>query len=77
MGMKVKNYGAVVFPAKALTKESLNRAGENVVPIGQLWMMRLVPVADGKALPADGNRPRRFHSLFRQQGLCRRQNSKC
>lgn len=50
-GMKIKGYGTVVLPAKGLSKEALSKAGKDVVPVGQLWMARLVPAANGMPLP--------------------------
>lgn len=43
-GMKAKQYAAVVIPEKGLTKESLAKAGKEVVPVGQLWLVKLSPV---------------------------------
>lgn len=42
-GMKAKQYAAVVIPDKGLTKESLAKAGKEVVPVGQLWLIKLSP----------------------------------
>lgn len=42
-GMKIQQYVAVVIPDKSLTKESLAKAGKEVVPVGQLWTIKLSP----------------------------------
>ncbi|MEQ1859752.1 MAG: hypothetical protein ABMA13_07450 [Chthoniobacteraceae bacterium] len=49
-GMKVKEYGAILIPAKGLSKESLAKGGDAIVPLGHLWMLKLAPVADRKTV---------------------------
>lgn len=45
--------GAMAIPNKDLTKEKLTRAGNDVVPVGQLWLRKWTVVAGGKAVPKD------------------------
>lgn len=48
--------GAMVIPDKELTSDQLKKVGKDVMPIGQLWLRKWVPVANGKPVPADKNR---------------------
>jgi hypothetical protein len=48
--------GAMVIPDKALTAEKLKKLGKEVVPVGQLWLRKWVPVAEGKPVTRDKNR---------------------
>jgi hypothetical protein len=48
--------GAMVIPDKDLTADKLAKLGKDVVPIGQLWLRKWVPVADGKPVAANKNR---------------------
>jgi hypothetical protein len=48
--------GAMVIPDKDLTADKLANVGKDVVPVGQLWLRKWVPVADGKPVAADKNR---------------------
>jgi hypothetical protein len=41
------DYGAMVLPEAKLTTEVLAKVGKEVVPIGQLWLHKLVPLLDG------------------------------
>ena len=43
VGMKVKEYGAVILPAKGLSKEALAKGDKQIVPVGQLWLKQLAP----------------------------------
>jgi hypothetical protein len=45
--------GAMVIPQTGLTAEMVTRAGKDVVPIGQLWLRKWVPVIGNKPAPAD------------------------
>ncbi len=48
--------GAMVIPDKDLTADKLAKVGKDVVPIGQLWLRKWVPVTNGKPVAADKNR---------------------
>lgn len=51
VGMTIKDYGSVAIPARGLSKESLSKVGKEILPVGQLWLTKLVPMAEGKPLP--------------------------
>ena len=48
--------GAMVIPDKNLTADKLAKVGKDVVPVGQLWLRKWVPVANGRSVPPDKNR---------------------
>lgn len=39
------DYGAMVLPEAKLDANSLAKAGADVIPVGQLWLHRLTPIA--------------------------------
>jgi len=47
------DYGGMVLPQAGLTAESLAQAGDQVLPVGQLWLLRLTVMKDGEGVPAD------------------------
>ena len=53
VAMRDGDYGGMVLPEAKLTREALAKAGEQVVPIGQLWLLKLTPVRDGAGIPGD------------------------
>jgi len=53
MGMLVKKFAAIVIPATDLTGLDLEKAGGSVVPLGQLWLVRLAPAKDVGVFPND------------------------
>ncbi len=50
VGMKVKEYGAVILPAKDLSREALAKADKQIVPVGHLWMKKLAPAVSPEKL---------------------------
>jgi hypothetical protein len=46
------DYGGMVLPESKLSAEVFSRAGKEVSPVGQLWLLKLVPLNDGRAVPA-------------------------
>ncbi|MGO8930942.1 MAG: hypothetical protein ACLQU3_29140 [Limisphaerales bacterium] len=46
------NYGAMVLPETKLTADVFSKAGKEAAPVGQLWLLKLVPLADGQPAPA-------------------------
>lgn len=52
-GLQQGQRAAVIIPDKKLSEDALSKAGKDVVPLGQLWLRGLAPVADGKVLPND------------------------
>lgn len=56
VAVKEEPYGGMVLPQKNLTVESLAKVGEAVVPVGQLWLLRLTPMCDGSPVSQDSLR---------------------
>lgn len=52
-GVKAGGAGAMVLPEAKLSAEAIAKAGDQVVPVGQLWLYRLTPMRDGKGVPSD------------------------
>ena len=48
--------GAMVIPDKDLTSDKLSKMGKDVVPVGQLWLRKWVPVVAGKPSASEKNR---------------------
>jgi hypothetical protein len=47
------DHGGVLLPEAKLTSEAFAKAGDKIVPIGQLWLRKLTPMRDGSALASD------------------------
>jgi hypothetical protein len=45
--------GAMIIPANGLSAEKLDKVGEGVVPIGQLWLRKWTVAANDKVVPDD------------------------
>jgi len=53
VALREDEYGGMVLPQKNLTSESLAKVGKDeVAPIGQLWLHKLVPMRDGEPVPS-------------------------
>src|ERR1039457_2909406 len=46
------DFGGMVLPEAKLNAEAIAKAGEKVVPIGQVWLLKLTPMKDGEAVAA-------------------------
>ena len=46
------DYGGMVLPECKLRAEVFSKAGKEVAPVGQLWLLKLVPMSDGQPVPA-------------------------
>ncbi|MCK6498744.1 MAG: hypothetical protein L6Q38_04615 [Nitrospira sp.] len=46
------DYGVMILPETKLNAATLEKAGRDVVPIGQLWLRKLTPMANGSAVDA-------------------------
>jgi hypothetical protein len=46
------DFGGLVLPEAKLNAEGIAKASDKVVPIGQLWLLKLVPMSDGEAVPS-------------------------
>jgi hypothetical protein len=51
--IKAEKGGLLIIPDKQLTAEKLTAAGAAIVPVGQLWSLRLSLATDGKAIGPD------------------------
>src|SRR5262245_38604433 len=45
--------GAMVIPDKSLSKDALQKLGQQIMPIGQLWLRKWTTVVNDKATPSD------------------------
>jgi len=50
MVLRDGEYGGMVLPEAKLTPEAIAKAGDKVVPIGQLWLHKLTPMKDGEGI---------------------------
>ena len=46
------DYGGMVLPEAKLSAAVFAKAGKEAVAVGQLWLLKLVPMNDGQAVPA-------------------------
>jgi hypothetical protein len=46
------DFGGMVLPEAKLNAEAIAKAGEKVVPVGQVWLLKLTPMQDGDAVGA-------------------------
>ena len=56
VALKEEDYGSMVLPQKNLKPETIARAGETAVPIGQLWLHKLAPMRNGEVVGRDSLR---------------------
>lgn len=47
------DYGLMVLPAVQLSEDVLAKAGADIVPVGQLWLHKLAPLAHGQVIAKD------------------------
>jgi hypothetical protein len=59
VAVRDEGYGGMVLPESKLSAETFSKAGKEVAPVGQFWMVKLVPTNDGQPVPAA--RLRRVH----------------
>jgi hypothetical protein len=53
VAMRDGEFGGMVLPQAKLTPEMLAKADDKVLPIGQLWLLRLAPMSGGEAVAKD------------------------
>ncbi len=53
VALKDGDYGGMVLPESKLSAETFAKVGKEVVPVGQLWMLKLAPMNDGQVVPAE------------------------
>jgi hypothetical protein len=46
-------FGGLVLPQKNLKADDLAKSTNNVVPIGQIWFLKLAPMLDGQVAPTE------------------------
>ena len=66
VAMREGDYGALVMPEAKLSAEAIAKAGDTVVPVGQLWLHRLTPLHEGE--PVAGAKLRLFNIQTDSQG---------
>jgi hypothetical protein len=59
VAMREGNYGALVMPEAKLSAEVIAKAGDSVLPVGQLWLHRLTLLNEGE--PVAGAKLRLFN----------------
>jgi hypothetical protein len=47
------DYGGMILPEAKLTADRIAGAKTDVVPVGQLWLLKLTPMRDGEAIPSE------------------------
>lgn len=52
VAMRDGDYGGMVLPESKLGSEVFAKAGKDVAPVGQLWLLKLVPTNSGQPVPA-------------------------
>lgn len=53
VAMRDGDFGGMVLPEAKLTADAVAKADDQVVAIGQLWLLRLTLKQDGEAVPAE------------------------
>jgi hypothetical protein len=46
------DFGGMVLPEAKLNADAIAKAGDKVVPVGQIWLLKLTPMQDGDAVGA-------------------------
>jgi hypothetical protein len=62
VAVKEGNYGGMVLPEGKLNAAVFAKAGTEVIPVGQLWLVRLAPLSEGQVTPASKLRIVHFSS---------------
>jgi len=65
VGKTIKEYGAVLLPAKSLSAEAISKEAHGIVPVGFLWLKGLVPASEGK--PLANEKLREIKVVFEQE----------
>jgi hypothetical protein len=52
VAMKDGDYGGMVLPESKLSADAFAKAGTDPAPVGQLWLLKLVPMKDGQPVAA-------------------------
>jgi len=54
VGVRAEGRGLMVLPESKLSLDQLAKAGAEVVPVGQLWLLKIAPTVEGR--PANSDR---------------------
>jgi len=68
VAVREEDYGGMVLPEAKLTAAALQKTGKEGIPVGQLWLLKLVPMKDGQPVPADRLR---FVDVTNEEGSAR------
>jgi hypothetical protein len=52
VALREGDYGGMVLPEAKLAAVALQKPGTEGIPVGQLWLLKLVPMKDGQPVPA-------------------------
>jgi len=53
VGVHADNRGLLILPESKLALDAVAKAGPEAAPIGQLWLLKIVPVVGGQPVKAD------------------------
>lgn len=56
VAMKQENHGGMILPETKLSPQTFANAGEESKPVGQMWLVNLVPVSAGQPVPVSQQR---------------------
>jgi hypothetical protein len=68
VALREGDYGGMVLPEAKLAAAALQKPGPEGIPVGQLWLLKLVPMNDGEPVPADRLR---FVEVTNEEGSAR------
>ncbi|MEK7684460.1 MAG: hypothetical protein AAB466_03450 [Verrucomicrobiota bacterium] len=51
--LRVEDVAVLVIPDKQISAETVAKADKEILPLGQLWMLKLAPALNGKVTPND------------------------
>ncbi len=63
VAVREENYGGMALPELKLSADTFAKAGKEVTPVGQLWMLKLSPLKDGQVVPVS-----KLHMVHVSQG---------
>jgi hypothetical protein len=53
VGVRADNRGLMVLPESKLSLDAVAKAGQDAAPLGQLWLLKVVPIVAGQPATAD------------------------
>jgi hypothetical protein len=53
VAVRDEGYGGLVLPEARLSPETFSQASKDVIPLGQLWLVKLAPLSAGEVVPAE------------------------